>query len=555
MRRAVLAAVTLAWVASDSRGATGRWLELKTAHFRLLSDASPSKTVEIATLLEAFRATVARSTQGLAIPSDDVATIFVFRSDASFDPYKDRPDRGGNRELGFCASTPERELIALNATPQQDISLARQFDQFQFSYGAVFHEYTHALLHRTFAGLPVWLDEGIATYFSTFWVHGRTCDVGHADRRRLARMRAGLPIPLEDFVRIPSFERMAPEKEESGYDEAWAVVHTLLRGPDDRRKQFSSFLSLLLQGTSQERAFATAFPVSLGTLQGEVEAHVRRNEFSLPSYTLDDLRVRIDEQPSPASPAEIDDELGDLVALVREDRLEVAESHYRSALALRADDARALAGLGLVEEKRGHAEAAEAAYRRALAASPDDAVVNYRLGRFLALGVDAVAGPDPPAAPLPPRLVEARARLTSALMARPDLTSAQILYGMTYLFDPGDRTSGIAALEAARNSRPEAWEIVDALGRLRVWAGDLFGAAALLDSPAAVRGDPGEVEGFRELVVDALQRHAQEIIGRQGKAAGAAWLRSAIETIDDGSILAQLRRWLAAVEGAKPAGS
>jgi tetratricopeptide (TPR) repeat protein len=547
--RSVIAASAIA-LAFGAAGASERWLELKTEHFRILSNASAGKTTEIGSSLEAFRAVVARSTKGLTLGPDVPTTMFIFKDDASFDPYKYRPDRENSRLLGFFFPAVERQIIALNATPPENVNFARAFKQFQYSYAPVYHEYTHSLLRNTFSQLPLWLNEGIAEYFSTLLVQGRNADVGRADRAELPWLQQRFVIPIDKLMAIPRFDVLPGNTEATARAESWAVVHALLRGKDERRRQFSQFLSLLLAGTPQSEAFSKSFPVSIAELQAEVEAHVRQGEFSVPTYTLDELGVAREYEITTVDSTEMNIELGELVALTRSDRLDVAEERFRAALATKPNSPRALAGLGRVEQSRGHVERAEELFRKALVEAPEDPIVSFRLGSVLLGKVDETMDPAPPGLSLPPRVAEARALFAAAVRARPDLVVAQRFFGETFLVDPGDRSAGVAALETVLRTDPRSWRAASALGRLRLWSGDLAGAAALLDSAAARSGDVREIAAYRAIVLDALKAALLDRIDREGPASAATWLRGVMtKTADEGTVR-QLEAWLGQTEAA-----
>jgi hypothetical protein len=91
------------------------------------------------------------------------------------------------------------------------------------------HEATHALLHAAGAGLPLWLDEGLAEYF----------EVPRPDGGYNGEHVARLPKDFEggwrpDLARLEGLEdvrRMTPRD----YRESWAWVHYLLHGPSAGR--------------------------------------------------------------------------------------------------------------------------------------------------------------------------------------------------------------------------------------------------------------------------------------------------------------------------------
>jgi hypothetical protein len=87
------------------------------------------------------------------------------------------------------------------------------------------HELTHALLHNVLSSVPLWLDEGLASFFEQ---HPKQDGLNpdHLDRLR-RNFQADMPR-LEQLKLVSDMEK--PE-----YRESWAWVHFCLRG-DDRAK-------------------------------------------------------------------------------------------------------------------------------------------------------------------------------------------------------------------------------------------------------------------------------------------------------------------------------
>jgi hypothetical protein len=101
------------------------------------------------------------------------------------------------------------------------------------------HELTHALLHGTLKGVPLWLDEGLAGYFEQPPANGGV-NVGHVEALRSTdggRFRGDL-ARLEKLKSVDQMGR--PE-----YQEAWAWVHFMLHGDAKARQVLLTYLQSL----------------------------------------------------------------------------------------------------------------------------------------------------------------------------------------------------------------------------------------------------------------------------------------------------------------------
>lgn len=122
------------------------------------------------------------------------------------------------------------------------------------------HEATHQLafnagLHRRLAPIPLWVSEGIATYFETpdLRTSGGWRAIGEINAPRLDRyLQTFQPGSLERLIRDDEILRQ-PETALDAYATAWAVTHYLLQS---RRAEFTGYL----RGLAAKRPLAEDAP-------------------------------------------------------------------------------------------------------------------------------------------------------------------------------------------------------------------------------------------------------------------------------------------------------
>ena len=521
--------------------AADRWVEVGTPHVRVLSNASPTKAADVAGQIEAFRVALERTWRGLTAPPPEPVTVYAFKSDESFDPYKGLPERSGERILGVTRRDDEGFLIELSVTVPQDIENTRAFKSFQFPYQSVFHEYTHHLMESTISKLPAWVDEGMAEFASTFGVYGGRAELGRPRYGAPSWLDEGFPIPVETLMRLGDFHSGSVDANSHAYVESWMLVFYLTQRGATRSGQFGTFLTSLLSGTPQDEAFAFAFHASPAAVADEAREFFRRGHYTYTSFSIGDLEVpsAADAKTVPARESVL--ALADLLARSKKS-LPQAERTYRDALAASPEDPHALAGLGLVLEANGKSGDAEASYRRAIAVAPDDFTAQFRLGRLLAVEPRTIPYAAP-SDPTPPRIVEARKHLSSALLVKPAHAPSELYYGWTYLFEPGDRSQGLVALEAALVAEPENFDAASAAARMRRWAGDRTAAIAALSSTASRHASSQQVGDLRAALIECDRLELQDVAKQKGADAAVAWADKAIAETGDGDMAAQLRTW------------
>ena len=136
------------------------------------------------------------------------------------------------------------------------------------------HELTHALLHGTLKGVPLWLDEGLAGFFEQPVLNDGV-NVLHLDALRTHEpLRAG---PFRgDMARLEKLSQVnqmgRPE-----YQEAWAWVHFMLRSDPKARQVLLDHLQAL-RTTSTPGLLLPKLEAAIGDPNSQLLAYLNRLE-------------------------------------------------------------------------------------------------------------------------------------------------------------------------------------------------------------------------------------------------------------------------------------
>jgi Flp pilus assembly protein TadD len=268
---------------------------------------------------------------------------------------------------GFFQSGPERDSIVLADGPERD--------------RIVLHEYTHALLNRSTAPLPQWLEEGLAEVYSTLKVGAGRASVGAPIPSRIATLEHEHWLTGSELAAVG---KDSPEYNETArvgvfYAESWALVHML--SFDKRyRAAMPGFLQSLSGGDSADEAFRKAFGKPIDTAVGELREYVRRfpagGEFDVPP--ADEISL---SRPTDLSPAEILQATADILALQGRD--DEADRLYAEAARRFPQSPAAQAGLAVVAMRRRDPEAAKRHFERAIALGARDGATYFEYAMLL----------------------------------------------------------------------------------------------------------------------------------------------------------------------------
>jgi tetratricopeptide (TPR) repeat protein len=338
-----------------------RWIEGRTAHFRIFSCATTQAVAQVAGRLEQFRDAYAALAGGQAVASPPIV-VFAFPDYETMSPFLPVYDGKPANLAAFFRRGSDENLIVLSLSQGRSNAME-----------VVYHEFAHLLLRHNEAYWPLWLAEGMADIYATFQI----------DASRRARI--GMPLahhlrvltnaPLMSLHDLFSVTRESPSYNESSrqglfYAQSWLLAQYLMLGSTPARQaQFRQLTPLLRQGLSPEAAFTNAFRTTLPAMDAELRRYLAQGNF--PSL---DLLVQANVN-GPRSifwralaPAEVSFHLGD--ELLRIGRLDAAEKYFARTKKLAPASPLGYEGSGLLAAKRGDSAQAISYFQEAMKRGP-----------------------------------------------------------------------------------------------------------------------------------------------------------------------------------------
>ncbi len=325
-------------------GPTSRdWKRLRAPSLTIIGNAPERDLRRTALEIERFRVAVRALAPATPMSSPVPMLAVVFRDDSALTPFKPRTrGKPSDNVAAYFSALPDINYIVLAPNENRE-----------FSYRVIFHEYTHFLIYRAAPRLPMWLNEGLADFYSTF--NGSETDnrmiVGRpiVEYRTALRSYGGL-IPFKKFLSSAALPELlrTPQAVYRFYAQSWAFTHYLLLGEKGAyRPKVRAFVSALAEGQSSDVAFAQTFGPDSEALESGL-----REYLDLPTMMamqLPSVETKLDA-PIEALP-EIDalQVQGDLLARhgayeEAEKRLSKAVAIDRLSIAVRLARARVLLG-------------------------------------------------------------------------------------------------------------------------------------------------------------------------------------------------------------------
>jgi tetratricopeptide (TPR) repeat protein len=233
------------------------WTEVKSPHFRVITDASDHDGREVAAGFEKMRAVFASQFPGFLLEAPAPLLILAARDEYTMKTlYPGMFKAGvGSQVAGVFQQGWEREY----AVARMDLMTSERRNP--DTYASIYHEYVHSLLHANFRGLPLWLDEGLAEFYAYTRFEGNKMYIGApAKSNRVAILDYRAPTPIRTLITEHSSISRDSEKSQMFYAEAWALTHFLIFGPGmEQGDKLKRFFNLIQHGTDEQKAFEQAF--------------------------------------------------------------------------------------------------------------------------------------------------------------------------------------------------------------------------------------------------------------------------------------------------------
>jgi len=402
MRRLTLA---FALILASSSNAAADWAYAASDHFEVYAAGGDRQAREGLTYFERVHAFFTEVMK-LAPRSGTITRLIIFSSDRQFAPY--RPNEVAS---AFYLSGPDRDYIVM-----------KSFDE--NANRIVIHEYAHLIFRHSGIRFPLWLNEGLAEFFSTVAPEGGRMSVGAVPLDRLQYLNNGASMmPLERLFAVGAGSPEYNTSTHAGlfYSQSWALAHMLMVDPRYRPK-FGELQQRITGGILPAAAFAEVYGKTLAVVGADLRNYVGRSQYT---YFLTDYQEpkSIAKVPTRGVDAFEADLVGaNLLASILNRQGEARLAFERLA-AQRPDDLSLIESRAYFELRRGQRDRAllyfarasqlgsrsAALYRdyaliepsqaetllaRAMALAPEDLEIRVRYGRALLAqrkGADAIA--------------------------------------------------------------------------------------------------------------------------------------------------------------------
>lgn len=198
-----------------------RWLRVAGTGYELISDAGPASATRAAERVERMQSLLGERSRVLPLRVV-ITTSGLFR--------ELRPDGSAS---AFYQSGAEADWVVVQwGAPDSERALA--------------HEMVHASLEHSAARRPLWLEEGLAEFYSTASRDGESWRIGQPINEHVRLLSNNEWIDANTLFGLQHDSPLRDERRRVGpfYAQGWAVVHYLLTAQNLRQKTVGFFEAL-----------------------------------------------------------------------------------------------------------------------------------------------------------------------------------------------------------------------------------------------------------------------------------------------------------------------
>ena len=485
------------FVVATAPVAAADWVRVETPNFIVYGEPGERRVREVADEFERFREALARVIPAAATPAAVPTVVVVFGSQRAFEPYLPRFNGKPMRLGGYFFSSDDMNIVAL-ADKSPDESLR-----------TIFHEYVHLVLDNMSRGLPLWLNEGLAEYYSTFEVAdgGRRALIGKtiASHLQLLNSRKLLTIPELLAVEHDSPDYNEGARQSLFYAQSWALVHMLVAGSPNRAPLLAEYGRLVADGMPSLEAWQQVFKAQ--NIGGELERYVGQDVMTGVLYRFSERINTTKSAAARVSDADVQAVLGDLLRRVAPP--EEAAAQFERAIGMQPPSARARALYGLLLVDASNTTKARPLFLDA-ARDTSDWLVQYHVATGLTRLI--TTGSDSDAALIP----AARAALARVRATHPDLANVHALDARLETAEDDDPALALEAITRARAIAPGRVDYMLLESFIHLRLGQFVAARAIVTPLTGPSASSDVRSNARDILaqIDRLEQEAAEYVTR-----------------------------------------
>lgn len=380
-KRIVLLLPLLAAALASARDKPENWLEVRSQHFTVVTNANEKAGRRIADQFERMRSVFHVAFPQLSIESGSPIIVLAIKDEKEFRTLEPQVylAKGQLKLGGLFLRAPDKNYVLMRVDAEGE-----------HPYAVVYHEYTHFLLGKAADWLPLWLNEGLAEFYENTDIHEKDVALGQPSPGNLQLLRENRLLPLATLFTVDTNSPYYHEANKGSifYAESWALTHYLyIKDHQEKAQRLTDYAGLLVQKVDPMTAATRTFG-DLKQLQSSLEGYIRQGSFS---YFKLATATDVDDTTFKAralTAAQADAVRADFLAY--NERGADARPLLDRVLQQDPQNVSAHETMGFLEFRAGHVEEARKWYERAVKLDSQSYLAHYY---YAAISMNAGASP------------------------------------------------------------------------------------------------------------------------------------------------------------------
>ncbi len=283
LRKTAFLLIFLVTAFAPAFGSSPAWVEVRSAHFTVVTDAGAGEGRRVIDQFEHMRLLFQKLFPNANV--DPVAPIRVIavKNKKEFEPLEPAVylEKGNFTPGGYFLRAPDKNYVLLRLDAEDE----------QHPWATIYHEYTHLEIGDAIEWMPLWLNEGLAEFFQNTDIMGDEAKLGQRNQDDLEYLQQNKMIPLETLFQVDAKSPYYHEEQKGSvfYAESWALVHYLETSDvKNHTNHVGEYMKLVSDHQNPVEAAQTTFG-DLKQLQKTLNDYTTRREYTYFTVKLPEL--------------------------------------------------------------------------------------------------------------------------------------------------------------------------------------------------------------------------------------------------------------------------
>lgn len=264
-----------------------QWVEVRSDHFRVLTDAGEKQGRHILDQFERMRWMFKTLFPKLNVDPPAPIVVLAAKNQKTFSTLEPEAylAKGQLQLAGYFMKASDKNYILLRLDAEEE----------RHPFATVYHEYTHLQFSPIADSLSLWLNEGLAEFFQNTDIRNKDVQIGEASVDDLLYLRQNRLIPLPVLFKVDANSPYYHQEQKGSifYSESWALTHFLeISDREKHTHRIQDYIALIGQHQDPVAAAEQAFG-DLKQLQHALDSYIGAATYK--QFVLSTAAAPIDE--------------------------------------------------------------------------------------------------------------------------------------------------------------------------------------------------------------------------------------------------------------------